>query len=80
MSHCGDDETGLNALFYMDLNNRQTGKHATKPRALGLLGHSVYIRVIFITQNIGLFCDLWGSSLPKLHSNANFCNFMRVKT
>ena len=24
----------------MDLNNRQTGKHATKPRALGLLGHS----------------------------------------
>ena len=25
----------------MDLNNRRTGKHATKPRALGLLGHSV---------------------------------------
>ena len=24
----------------MDLNNRRTGKHATKPRALGLLGHS----------------------------------------
>ena len=24
----------------MDLNNRQTGKDATKPRALGLLGHS----------------------------------------
>ena len=23
----------------MDLNNRRTGKHATKPRALGLLGH-----------------------------------------
>ena len=25
----------------MDLNNRRTGKAATKPRALGLLGHSV---------------------------------------
>ena len=24
----------------MDLNNRRTGKDATKPRALGLLGHS----------------------------------------
>ena len=24
----------------MDLNNSRTGKHATKPRALGLLGHS----------------------------------------
>ena len=23
----------------MDLNNRRTGKDATKPRALGLLGH-----------------------------------------
>ena len=23
----------------MDLNNRRNGKHATKPRALGLLGH-----------------------------------------
>ena len=27
-------------LFYMDLNNRRTGKDATKPRALGLLGQS----------------------------------------
>ena len=27
----------------MDLNNRRTGKDATKPRALGLLGHSVKI-------------------------------------
>ena len=26
--------------FYMDLNNRRTGKDRTKPRALGLLGHS----------------------------------------
>ena len=25
----------------MDLNNRRTGKDATEPRALGLLGHSV---------------------------------------
>ena len=28
----------------MDLNNRRTGKHATKPRALGLLGHSEWGR------------------------------------
>ena len=28
----------------MDLNNRRTGKHATKPCALGLLGHSVIVR------------------------------------
>ena len=41
MSHCGDDLTGSNALCFVDLNNRRTGKHATKPRALGLLGHSV---------------------------------------
>ena len=32
----------VNALCYLDLNNRRTGKHVTKPRALGLLGHSVY--------------------------------------
>ena len=30
----------------MDLNNRRTGKHATKPRALGLLGHSVSIAIV----------------------------------
>ena len=35
------DETGHNTLFYTDLNNRRTGKDATKPRILGLLGHSV---------------------------------------
>ena len=28
----------------MDLNNRRTGKYATKPRALGLLGHSGGLR------------------------------------
>ena len=33
---------GKNALFYMDFNNRWTGKDATKPCALGLLGHSNY--------------------------------------
>ena len=27
--------------MFVGLNNRRTGKHATKPRALGLLGHSV---------------------------------------
>ena len=39
------------ALFYMDLNNRRTGKHATKPRALGLLGHSVLVFNIIIASN-----------------------------
>ena len=34
------DETGWNALFYTYLNNRWTGKDATKPCALGHLGHS----------------------------------------
>ena len=27
-------------FFYTDLNNRRTGKDATKPRTLGLFGHS----------------------------------------
>ena len=40
MTHCGNDETGQNALFGKYLNNRQTGKDATKPRTLGLLGYS----------------------------------------
>ena len=31
----------------MDLNNRRTDKHATKPRALGLLGHSVLCCSVF---------------------------------
>ena len=30
----------VNALCFVDLNNTETGKRATKPRALGLLGHS----------------------------------------
>ena len=30
----------------MDLNNRQTGKDATKPRALGLLEHSVILPTV----------------------------------
>ena len=37
------DETGLNPL-YTYLNNWWTGKDVTKPRALGLLGHSIAIR------------------------------------
>ena len=31
----------------MDLNNRRSGKDATKPRALGLLGHSVDVYTVF---------------------------------
>ena len=41
MSHCGNDETRQNALCGRYLNNRRTGRDATKPRTLGLLGHSV---------------------------------------
>ena len=33
----------------MDLNNRRTGKDATKPRALGLLGHSG--KTLFIPED-----------------------------
>ena len=40
MSHCGNDETGQNALFGRFLNNRRTCKYATKPHTLGLLGDS----------------------------------------
>ena len=32
----------------MDLNNGRTGRHATKPRALGLLGHSVIYNIYFL--------------------------------
>ena len=35
----------------MDLNNRRTGKDATKPRALGLLGHSDTVTLTFIDNN-----------------------------
>ena len=42
MSHCGNDETGHNALCGRYLNNMRTGKDATKPRTLGLLRHSGY--------------------------------------
>ena len=45
MSHCGYDETGQNALCGRYLNNRRTGKDATKPRTLGLLGHSVVVMI-----------------------------------
>ena len=41
MSHCGNDEIGQNALCGRYFNDRRTGKDATKPRKLGLLGHSV---------------------------------------
>ena len=32
----------------MDLNNQRTGKDATKPRALGLLGHSGYVNMFLV--------------------------------
>ena len=44
-SHRRNATHNLNRLnmvkcVFLDFNNRRTGKHATKPRALGLLGHS----------------------------------------
>ena len=36
----------------MDLNNRRTGKHTTKPRALGLLGHS---EILILSLFVGCF-------------------------
>ena len=39
-----NDETGQNALCGRYLNNRRTGKDATKPRTLGLFGQSDYSR------------------------------------
>ena len=41
MYHCGDDETGENALCGRYLNNMQSGKDVTNNRILGLLEHSV---------------------------------------
>ena len=41
----------------MDLNNRRTGKDATKPRAPGLLGQSVITKsgsVILYTEDSGV--------------------------
>ena len=40
ITHYDKDETGQNALCDRYLYNRRTGKDATKPRTLGLLGHS----------------------------------------
>ena len=37
------DESGHNVLYYTYLNNMRTGKYATKPRTMGLFGHSGYM-------------------------------------
>ena len=52
MPHCDKDETGQNALCDRYLNNRGTGKGATKPRSLGLLGHSVYLTVLYVDDSL----------------------------
>ena len=53
MLHCGDDETGQNVVYCMDLNNRRTGKDATKARVLGLLGHSggILLNIVVVHVN-----------------------------
>ena len=78
MSHCGNDETEQNALCGRYLNNRRTGKDATKPRTLGLLGHSELTRfkqfilniytlgdVKVILLRIGTFCIIIAMYLTK---------------
>ena len=63
MSHCGNGETGQNALCGRYLNNRRTGKDATKSLTLGLLGHSV----IATTMSIGyLFVTSCSHSMSHL--------------
>ena len=58
-----EDETGHNALFYTYLNNRRTGMDATKPRTLGLLGHSDHTNDPLI--KLVLPCNLRPASIYK---------------
>ena len=46
----------------MDLNNRRTGKDATKPRALGLLGHSDFIK----NDTVSRICEKWNLQIDLL--------------
>ena len=57
MSYCGNDETGQNPLCGRVLNNRRTGKDATKPRTLGLLGHSVILNPysLILKSSVGVY-------------------------
>ena len=43
----------MHCFFYTYLNNRRTGKDATKPRILGLLGHSEVTLYLFSLQDEG---------------------------
>ena len=57
MLHCGNDETGQNPLCGRYLNHRRTGKDATKPRTLGLLGHSVILNSysLILKSSVGVY-------------------------
>ena len=57
MSYCGNDETGQNPLCGRYLNNRRTGKDATKPRKLGLLGHSFILNPysLILKSSVGVY-------------------------
>ena len=57
MSYCGNDETGQNPLCGRYLNNRRTGKDATKPRTLGLLEHSVILNPysLILKSSVGVY-------------------------
>ena len=57
MSYCGNDETGQNPLCGRYLNNRRTGKDTTKPRTLGLLGHSVILNPysLILKSSVGVY-------------------------
>ena len=65
ISHCGNDETGQNALCGRYFNNRLTGKDATKPRTLGLLGHSDIARDQKLRDVCQVAMDQEVETLPK---------------
>ena len=60
----------------MDLNNRRTGKHATKPRALGLLGHSVILIMIIVQVPLGALWGGGGAYVCEMGTSSN--NIMQI--
>ena len=71
------DETGHHALFYTYLNKRRIGMDATKPRTLGLLGHSGELNsdfwlVCLYLWSIFSVCLWYKKSLTNELSNACF--------
>ena len=61
----------------MDSNNRRTGKDATKPRALGLLGHSVFIEMMFSCE-FNRYTTSVAIRLRITHIKSNFAGFCEI--